>query len=303
MSAEAVTAPRGLAGVYFKLSATALLWAATMVAARYASGSVTPVAGAWVRYLAAVALLVPLTVHREGGFPPLDRRQLGWTIGLGITGVVLFNVFFFLALRSIPASRGTVIMALNPAMMVIALALLFGQRPGVFGFAGVVLVLAGVWTVLSEGDVASIFSNITAGDLAMIGACASWTAYGLIARFAIRGLTPLAATAYASLWGFLILTALALPDLLSADWRAMSPGAIAAMVYMGLFGTALAFIWYTEGLIRIGPARATVFMNLTPVFSVVLAAVLLGERIGASMIAGGLMTVAGVALTNRTGKR
>lgn len=286
-------------GIRFKLVVTALLWAGAIVAGRFAAGALTPIASGWVRYLAATLLLVPLLAHREGFARRLTRDQWIWTVALGLAGVVLFNLFFFAGLEHVPASRGTVIMALNPAMTVIALALFFGERPKPARIAGVVLAWLGAWIVLTEGRFWSVLDSLGRGDLLMFGASFSWTVYGLIARFGIKGLSPVAATTYASTAGWIILSIFAAPDLVRADWAAVSWPAIAAMVYMGLLGTALAFVWYTEGLIRLGPARATVFMNLIPVFSVTLAAVLLGETIGASMIAGGLVTLAGIVLVNR----
>ncbi|HEX4917841.1 MAG TPA: DMT family transporter, partial [Limnobacter sp.] len=72
-----------------------------------------------------------------------------------------------------------------------------------------------------------------------------------------------------------------------------------ALLYLGAFGTVVAFVWYYEGVRAVGPSRTAVFTNLVPVFGVVLAAVMLGESILLSMLIGGAVTVAGVMLTNR----
>ena len=73
---------------------------------------------------------------------------------------------------------------------------------------------------------------------------------------------------------------------------------IAAVAYLGLFGTAVGFVWFYEGVKALGAARASVFTNLVPVFGVALALLVFGEPLLASMIFGGLVTLAGVSLTN-----
>ena len=71
-----------------------------------------------------------------------------------------------------------------------------------------------------------------------------------------------------------------------------------AIVYLGAGGTALAFVWYAQGLARLGPARTSVFNNLVPVFGVLLGTWVLGEPLLASMVVGGCIALIGVSLTN-----
>ncbi|MDI9687603.1 DMT family transporter, partial [Burkholderia cenocepacia] len=78
--------------------------------------------------------------------------------------------------------------------------------------------------------------------------------------------------------------------------------AVASMLYLGAVGTVIAFVWYSQGIRLLGPARAAVFTNLVPVFGVLLSVVLLGEPLSPSMLAGGALVIAGVALTNRANR-
>jgi drug/metabolite transporter (DMT)-like permease len=70
------------------------------------------------------------------------------------------------------------------------------------------------------------------------------------------------------------------------------------LAFLGAFGTAVAFVWFNDGVRRLGAARAPVFINLVPVFAVAFGALLLGERIDASMVAGGALVLAGVYTLN-----
>lgn len=73
-----------------------------------------------------------------------------------------------------------------------------------------------------------------------------------------------------------------------------------SLLYIGAFGTVVGFVWYYEGVKRIGASRAAIFTNLVPVFGVLLSALLLDEALTLSMVTGVLLAVAGVTIMNMT---
>ncbi len=161
---------------------------------------------------------------------------------------------------------------------------------------------AGASIVVSRGDPASLAAGaIGAGEALMFCGVLSWVVYTLVGRAMMRrpdALSPLATTAYASAVGLLLLAAVAAFELPQVQWERLGAIEFAALAYMGLFGTAVAFVWFYEGVKSLGAARAAVFTNLVPVFGVTLAVLVLGEPLLASMVVGGLVTLAGVSLTN-----
>ena len=74
--------------------------------------------------------------------------------------------------------------------------------------------------------------------------------------------------------------------------------AAVGLAFLGLFGTALAYIWFYDGVQTIGPARSAVFVNLVPIAAIALAVLLLGEPLERSMVVGGSLVVAGVFVIN-----
>ncbi len=275
------------------------IWGGTFIAGRILALAVPPAMGSLLRYLAAsAALLVTLSVV-EGRLPRLDRRQLLATLALGATGIFAYNLFFLGALSRLPASRGSLIVALNPVVTIAAAAWLFSERLSPRRWAGVALALAGVWIVVTRGDLAGLFTGaIGAGELMMFGAVCCWAAYTLIGR-GIRGLTPLSATTYASLFGTAMLALAAAPGLPAFDPAVLGPGVIAAILYLGVLGTAVAFVWYYRAVQVLGPARTVIFNNLVPVFGATFGVLLLGEPLSASMVVGGVLAVSGVMLVSR----
>jgi drug/metabolite transporter (DMT)-like permease len=133
----------------------------------------------------------------------------------------------------------------------------------------------------------------------MFCAIVAWAVYTILGRHALKGLSPLAATTYAVLWGVVLLGVGALTELDQIGSFSFSGPVWVSVVYLGALGSAVGFVWYYEGVKAIGPSRAAVFNNLVPVFGVVLAYLVLDEPVLVSMVVGAAMVITGVTLANR----
>jgi drug/metabolite transporter (DMT)-like permease len=285
---------------YARLITVPAIWGGTFVAGKIVVASLTPLMGSFARYLiACVALLVAAFVL-EGGLPKLTGRQWLATFVLGLFGVFAYNLFFMGALTKLPASRAALIIALNPAITIAISAVVLKERLRPRRWAGVVLALLGVAIVVSRGDFASLAGGgVGAGELYMFAAVVSWALYTILGRKVLGGLSPLAATNYAALWGTVLLGVVAAPhfDTLQPaqfDWRM-----VVSLLYLGVCGTALAFVWYYMSVKKCGTAITSIFNNLVPVFGVAISVLLLGEPLLTSMLVGGAIAIAGVMLTSR----
>ena len=225
-------------------------------------------------------------------------------LGSVATGIFLYNICFLAALERMPAGRSALFVSLSPIVTALAMAILFRERLGFTKWLGIAIAFVGAAVVITRGDLMSVAHDIShsmgSGELFMLAAVGSWTAYTILGKHALKGLSPIAATTYASLWGLLLLSMGAVNQLPMLDTTKLTWQVLSAIVFLGIFGTVIGFVWYYEGVKTIGPARTAVFNNLVPVFGVSLSALLLNESILISMIVGGVLTIAGVSLTNRT---
>lgn len=287
--------------IYAKLLGVALLWAGTFIAGKYVAPQLPHFTLAALRFWCAAAILVPVLLWSERRFPTLSLRTLAMTALVALFGLFAYNLFFFGALALIPAGRTALVVALNPILTAVAMAVVFRERIAGYRWLGIGLALAGVWLVVSKGEPWLILQRIGAGELLMFGGAASWAAYTIASRFVLTAPdapSPLAATTLVCIWGALMLS-VGMPF----EWSRWSvatvdPGVWAAILYFGAGGTALAFVWYNEGLRELGASRTAVFNNMVPVFGVLLATFILSEALLASMVVGGLIALAGVSLTN-----
>lgn len=290
-----------LLGIYLRLSCVPVIWGATFIAGRIVSAHLPPATAAFIRFVfATLALLAAL--HLSQGLRALTqvtRRQLLGTMALGATGILAYNLLFFSALAVLPAGRTSLIVALNPIVTLLVAAAFLGERLSATRWLGVGLALLGVWVVVTRGDLSQLLQSVGKGELSMFGAVCAWAVYTLLGRRLLQGLSPLLATLWAAIWGTLFLALLALRDVPTLQASSFTLEVWAGLAFLGLLGTALAFVWYYEGIRQLGAARTVVFNNLVPIFGVLLGWLVLGEPLSVSLIAGGAMALAGVFLVNR----
>jgi drug/metabolite transporter (DMT)-like permease len=286
--------------LYLKLTLVAVFWGGMYTAGRILAQILPHFTAATLRFAVASVILIALVRAHEGGLPRLDRRGFAGVTALALTGVFLFNAFFFGSLEHIGAGRGALIMALNPLGIAIGAWLLFDDRMTRVRWLGIALAILGAAVVVSRGDLATLAEGaIGLGELLMMGSALCWVAYTLIGRPVLARMTPLGATTWAAVIGTTLLAACAAFERPWAAVAAMPAAGWWAVAYLGVFGTVLAFLWFNEGVQRIGPTRAGVFINLVPVFGVAIGAFVLGEAVPPSLVLGGLMVMAGVTLANQ----
>jgi drug/metabolite transporter (DMT)-like permease len=292
--------PAATRATYAKLVAVPAIWGGTFIAGRILALAVPAAVGSLLRFVVAVGALLAAAWWLEGGLPRLTRRQLLGTVLLGVTGIFAYNLFFLGALARLPASRTSLIIALNPVVTIAAASLLLGERMSPRRWLGVAVALVGVWIVISRGDVlGSVAGAVGLGELLMFGGVCSWAAYTLIGRRVLAGLTPLAATTWAALWGTALLALAALPELGRVEVADLTLPVVLSVLYLGVLGTAVGFVWYYQAVQRLGASRTVIFNNLVPVFGATFGVLLLGEPLLPSMLLGGAIAVAGVMLVTK----
>jgi drug/metabolite transporter (DMT)-like permease len=288
--------------IYLKLILTMAIWGGTFIAGRVVVQTVGPFSAAFCRFAIASLCLLLFTRSLEGGLPPLKRHQLPLLLLLGLSGIFAYNVLFFLGLQTTPASRASLIIALNPSVVALCGALLWGDRLKPLRWLGILTSLVGAAIVIAKGHPLALLSNgIGLGDLFLMGCVLSWVVYTFAGKRVMAELSPFVATTYACLIGTALLFIPACVEGLAQHLAQVAPGAWIGILYLGLLGTAAGFTWYYEGVKAIGSAKAAIFINLVPVFAILFAVAFLGEHITPPLLLGGALVITGVYLTNRSG--
>lgn len=285
---------------YVKLITAMAMWGGTWIAGRVIAQELSaPLAVAALRFVLSGLAVGGFMLLSEGRLPfPESGRDWGLIWALGFFGIFLYGLCFFFGLQRIPAGRGALVVALNPAVIVMTAWLIGKERMTPRKAIGSLIALAGCLTVIGNGDPLALFQGtVGLGEWLIVGCVMSWTAYTFIGWQASGRFSPLATTFYASLSGAVLLGLAALVqgniDPAAWSWRVWS-----GMGFLAIFGTAIAYTWFTDAVHRLGAGHASIFINLVPVFAVLQAALLLDERLGLAVLAGGALVIAGVWLTS-----
>ncbi len=282
--------------IYVKLILVALFWGGTFIATRIAAQTFEPFMGASLRYIIACIFLLPLAWKTNRDFLRVNRKQFFQLCLLGFSGIFAYNFFFFKGLKLVPASHGALLVALNPIMVMLFSAWKYGEKINKMRIIGMLIALMGVVFVISRGNPLELFSSFQWGDAFMLGCPVTWAVYTIAGKDALKTTTPIQASAWAALSGCIMLLLFAgtetYPDFVPGKvWIALS--------YLGIIGTVLAFVWYYEGVMKLGVTRTAVFNNLVPVFALILSVFILKEQVHLYTYIGAALVIGGVVIINR----
>lgn len=289
--------------VYFKLATVTMIWGGTFVAGRFLADSLSPLFAASLRFLlASVALLLFLLLARIPLARPSPRQWLQLAL-LGFFGIFFYNLCFFYGLHYINASRASLIVALNPAVIGLASWLLFKERLSRAKVIGIAICIAGASLVIVSRHPQLLTGQADAwfGDLLIFGCVLGWGIYSLFSKDLNQTLGPVQTVTYSILLGTVMLwVASAVRGEVSvAALISLGPPQWLSLMYLGVLGSALAYIGYYDGLRKIGATRSGVFIALNPLTAVILGALLLGEQLTLTMCLGGGLILAGIFLCNK----
>jgi len=229
----------------------------------------------------------------------LTARQWLTVAILGLCGVAAYNICYFNGLKLIDAGRAAVIVATSPIFIAIASAALLRERFSQAGIFGVAVSFCGAAIVISRGNLHGLLAGgFGLGELFIFGAVLCWGAYTIMGRFIMAHVSPIVAVAYSCVFGTAFLLVPAFMEGVP-NFSAYTTGTWGALAYMVIFATVLAYIWFYQGVKRIGAARAGLFLNFVPVCGVLLAYLFLRESVTPSLAVGALFVLTGVCLINR----
>lgn len=273
---------------------TPLLWSGNFVIGR-ALTDVDPFALNFLRWAVAGICLAPVLAANAREVAAAVRARLLSLVLLAVLGVVGFNFLLYSGLDRTPAGVSGVLFGLTPLLILIISKCWGGAEISRAMWLGTCTALVGVAFVLSGRG------NETTGDyigLALVSMSAVVFAFYTLAlqKFDIplRGDVCLAVTVWIGL-AIMAPVAVFRQSELGAVLR--TPGAVPAVIYLGLGASIVAFCAWQRGVRAIGPKRAGAFLQLVPVFSVILGYICLNEHVSLSTVLGLIAVVLGILVS------
>lgn len=284
---------------YGAIITAAILWGGSIVAQKLALGGFSAVEASVLRDIGGLAILLATWWWQEctlGSVTTSDLRRL-CLLGLGVLGN---HLLILIGLKYVGGAVAGVIIGSSPVVTALLSALLIQDVPLRAVWMGGFLSFAGVSLVSVAGFHAAGEQPLVGGLLVFLGVV-SWALYSIGSRVIMERISALTVN-----WTTLLVATLLQIPLLWTDQKMLQAGVASVAVtdwfalgYLVLFATAVAQQAWLFGVKGIGPSRASVLGNLTPVAAVVLSAVILRESVGIGELAGIGLILAGVWVVHR----
>ncbi len=276
------------------------LWSVNYLVARWSPGVIAPHALALFRWAVAAALLGAFCWRELAAKRAHIAREVPQLLVLGALGMWVCGAFVYIGARSTSAVNIGLIYATAPVLIAIASALWLHERIGALQALGVALALAGVLHVLLRGDWAALAQlRINPGDVWVTVATLCWAAYSLLLRAWPSAFGALARLTLIACGGIVVLIPFTIAEALFWLPSELSWKSAALVLAVALLPGAGAYAAYSYMQRVLGAARVGVVLYLGPLYSAVIAWLVLGERIELFHAIGALLILPGIWLSTR----
>ncbi len=304
----------------FLMTMPPLLWAGNAVVGRLMVGSFPPLALNFMRWVIA-ALLLALLGWRVLREPSRWLVRWRYLLPLGLLGVGAYNALQYQALVTSTPLNVTLIASTSPVWILMVGALFYGEPVRRLQVLGAALSIGGALLVVARGSLAQLLAfRLVPGDVYVLVAIIAWAFYSwMLAKPPASMQAPLRPTVtdhgqsrdmqwsefllVQTLFGLLGAGAAALGEqALGAAPAQWGWNTVAALIYVALGPSIIAYRCWGLGIARGGPALATSFANLTPVFAAVMSVMVLGDAPRWYHVLAFALIVAGIVVSSRKSK-
>lgn len=293
---------------YLILVLTNIFWGGNVVAGKLAVGHIDPHSLMILRWTGALLVVLPFAIGPLKRDWPVIRAKWWLYLFYGAVGYATFNVFVYVAAYYTSGVNIALEQATINIIVILLNFILFRTRVTALQLLGVVITVVGVATIATHGELGRILQlDVNLGDLFVIGACLAYAIYSITLRWRpqTHWLSFLSATFVgAILASFAYQAGLGNgPASLASNFAAIDMQGWMIAAYAALFPSVLSQMLYVRGVELIGSNRASLFINLIPLFGTLGSVIVLGESLAAfHFIAAGLIA-AGLVLAEWSARR
>ena len=287
---------------YAMILATVTIWGGSFASTKYALAQAEPLVIMCLRLLIGMPVLLAGSLM-EGSLRLPTKGEAPALFLMGFQGIFFHQTIQSYAMKTAGAANANWMMIATPALVAILGRVFLKERISSKGVCGMILAAVGVGLVIGRGTVVTSKSGSfgSIGDLIMLLSVLNWAIFLVLSRRILKKDLP---PAFVIFWEmlFALLSAIPFTYIIGSDFSVIpsfTSGTWGALIFLGAFSSALAYIFWFRALAIFTVAKVAVFQFLQPMAGVVIAYFLVGERFTPWLFAGGAMILSGVWLVNR----
>lgn len=270
-----------------------LIWSGNMTINQLTVGAIAPSSIAFLRWVLALAVLTPFVLPAALKHRDTIRRQWVKLALLGLLGMAMWQGLAYMAAATTSATNMGILAAMVPLLTVLLSAMILREAPSLGGTLGGLLALVGVSVLLGRGDPLSLLDlEVAIGDLLMVLAAICYALYGVMLKRWPMDLPPWVILYLQAVFATLFL----LPGYLIGPMTPVDGQNVWLILYAGIPASIITTFLWMRAIRQIGASQASIFINLMPVFSALIAMAFLGEQIALFHLVGGMLVLGGVLM-------
>jgi drug/metabolite transporter (DMT)-like permease len=288
------------AATHVKLLIVAAIWGLGWVAGRVAARDIPPFTAGWTRYILAVGcFLVFLKVTKQWVLP--NKKQWKLIVAIGFLSTFLYQAFFMYGMKWTAAGDASLMITFNPLFTAILAVPFLGEKFDKRLGSGLLLAVTGVAVLAWYSPNVDIPVNERLLGDALIGLSAlSWACTTILMKKAMTGedaMSPLHLTVWSSVAGLVIQTPAAIWEYSQVGFPTnASIEAWSWLAFLAIFSTVLSYVWFADGIKKIGASKTSFYVYLVPIFGIFSGWLLLDEKLGISLAVSFILIAGGVYL-------
>ena len=273
-----------------------LIWSLNITVTRYVAEFISPISISFYRWLIAFVLMSPFVLLSVWKYRT-EIRQHAWQFAvLGACGMVFYQGLAYSAAHYTTATNMGIINAFTPIFTIFISMFILKEMPTRYAVIGGILSFLGLLYVMSQGNLQSLMHLAGHwGDLLMILAVFLYAFYGVfLKKWQIQ--MPLLTSLYVQI-AFALLFHLPFVFVLGLD--AINSQNVGSVLYAGVFPSIVAPLVWMMAVQYIGPNRTSIFMNVMPIGTALIAYFWLNEAWTIYHTVGGVIILLGIALAQK----
>jgi len=279
---------------------TTFFWAGAFIAGKLSVPFIPTFTLTFIRFFIATIILYFVVKFKDNSQYKLTKKDIPIFLFTGIVGMFGYHVFFFTALKYTTAINSSLIGATNPIITTILCVIFLRDKLTYKRVIGVILSFIGVFLTITNANMATMHNlSLNKGDLLMLVAVCMWSAYGVFSKKVLHKFSPLILTFYS----FLFCTVFLIPFVVyEQPWIFINQVpyySFLAVIYMSIFASVIGYLVQQISIKQIGPSKTSIFINLVPIFSIILSVTILKESLSVVKIFTTLLIITGVYICQK----